>query len=180
MEHVSEPQSLRLRKQVMNSVHVPSCQAFPDRKPCLLSFSCREHYSCHFPPQFINTMNTGWRQIRTNERKLPSCLGSETTGTRWVTKSQSRIIQNRWGGRHTKAAWWPPKQPCSFPGQLRHSAPCCRLWPSLLLPGYQGQHKTQKWGSIQCYSEGKYSLLENNNSSWRILIFESYYIIDII
>lgn len=54
----------------MNSVHVPSCQAFPDRKPRLLSFSCCEHYSCNFPPQFINTMNTGWRQIRTNERKL--------------------------------------------------------------------------------------------------------------
>lgn len=29
-------------------------------------------------------------------------------------------------------------------------------------------------------SEGKYSLPENNNFSWRILIFESYYIIDII
>ena len=86
-------------------------------------------FICHFPPQFINTMNTGWRQIRTNERKLPSCLGSETTGMRWVTKSQPRIIQNRWGGKHAKAAWWPPKQPYSFPGQLRHTAPCCRLWP---------------------------------------------------
>ena len=50
VEHVSEPQSLRLRNQVMNSVHAPSCQAFPDRKPCLHSFSCREHYSSVISP----------------------------------------------------------------------------------------------------------------------------------
>ena len=73
-----------------------------------------------------------------------------------------------------------PKTTLLLPGQLWHSAPCCRLWPSLLLPGYQGQHKTQKWGSMEYSSEGKYSLPENNNFSWRILIFESYYIIDII
>lgn len=50
VEHVSEPQSLRLRNQVMNSVHAPSCQAFPDRKPRLHSFSCREHYSSVISP----------------------------------------------------------------------------------------------------------------------------------
>ena len=87
VEDVSEPLLFRLRKPVTNSVHHPRDQAFPDRKSRLLSFPCREHYSS--PRQF--TTNTGWRQIGTNERKLPGCLGSEVISTRWVKKGQPRI-----------------------------------------------------------------------------------------
>lgn len=90
VEDVSELLLFRFRKPVTDSVHPPRYQAFPDRKSRLLSFPCREHYSSVIsPPQF--TTNTGWRQIGTNERKLPCCLGSEVISTRWVKKGQPRF-----------------------------------------------------------------------------------------
>ena len=126
-----------------------------------------------FPPQFINTMNTGWRQIRTNERILPSCLGSETTSPRWVTKSQSRIIQNRWGGKQAKAAWWPPKQPYSFLGSsdIVHPAADCGLASCFLGTKVNTKHRNEdQWNT----------LLKESTPSQKITIFlEEYWFLSL-